>query len=96
MSRVLKVMRDDGSSSELQILRQRREREILTSEIRLAQVVVLCCCLDKLITLSMAADEDDDYMGDLERFIPKEELLPVKVINPSPINLTLNPTPRKS
>ncbi|XP_073386008.1 uncharacterized protein [Physcomitrium patens] len=23
----------------------------------------------------MAADEDDDYMGDLERFIPKEELL---------------------
>lgn len=28
----------------------------------------------------MAADEDDDYMGDLERFIPKEDLLPVKVI----------------
>ncbi|KAG0565414.1 hypothetical protein M758_8G183900 [Ceratodon purpureus] len=26
----------------------------------------------------MAADEDDDYMGDLERFIPKEELLPSK------------------
>lgn len=25
-----------------------------------------------------AADEDDDYMGDLERFIPKEELLPTK------------------
>jgi hypothetical protein len=46
-------MRDDESSSELQILRQRRERggegEILTSEIRVAQVVVLCCYLDKLI-----------------------------------------------
>jgi hypothetical protein len=44
----------------------------------------------------MAADEDDDYMGDLERFIPKEELLPVKVIFPSPINLTFNPIPRNS
>jgi hypothetical protein len=30
--------------------RERGEREILTSEIRVAQVVVLCCCLDKLIT----------------------------------------------